>query len=153
VPIRNGGVGDPLREILRFGADFLGRVDAAHEDVLEGLRLADPVRQGLRMLHDFEVDLPTDTFVVFRVDGGVVIRCGALGAGLPIGGGNVDGADGERVLQHHEHGGVFFVGRGGEVGAEVADVEVEFDLPKIIVREEAVAEDFMFGERGGRELG
>lgn len=40
----------------------------------------------------------------------------------------MDAAGGEGVLQHLQHGGVGFARGGGEVGAVVAGVEVEFDL-------------------------
>ncbi len=81
----------------------------------------------LRGDHHREVDVAAWAGVVARVDDGVV---GGGGGGFAAGahGGDVDGAGGEGVLQHLQHGGVGFAGDRLEVGAVVAGVEVEFDL-------------------------
>lgn len=66
----------------------------------------------------------------------------------------MDAPDGEGVLQHLHHRAVALAGLGREEGAEVADVEEEFDLRAGRGGGEALREDSVAGAGGGgRELG
>lgn len=166
VPVRDCGGADPGGEIFGGGCGAAvgggggggvsgtvwcaggGGVYALEDDVAEGFGAADFVGEGLAGDHEFEVDFPAWAGVVLGVDEGFVVGgCGGGGSGG--GGGDVDGAAGEGVLQHLQHGGVFFAGEGLEVGVVVADVEVEFDLPEWGWRGEAVGEDFVVRSVGG----
>ena len=53
----------------------------------------------------------------------------------------MDRADGERVLEHLQHGCVFFTWERAVVGTVVASVEIEFYLAEILGRSEMVGED------------
>ena len=64
----------------------------------------------------------------------------------------MDGAGGERVLEHLQHCGVSFTGLADENGTVVAEVEVEFDLAEVLVVCEAAGLDFgagLMGRGGG----
>ncbi len=55
----------------------------------------------------------------------------------------MDASDGERVLQHLHHRPVALARLGSEEGAEVADVEEEFDLAALLAGGEALGEDMV----------
>lgn len=108
--------------------------------------------EALRRGHGLEVDVAAGALVVAGVDDGVV-GCGCLLVWRG-GGRDVDASDGEGVLQHLHHRAVALSRLGGEEGAEVADVEEEFDLPAWRGGGEALREDVVAGAGGGGwELG
>lgn len=77
MPIRDGGVADPLREIVGLRVHIhlgRGREDAFLDDAAERGRAADLVREGLAEHHAPEVDLAAGALVVFRVDERFVLR-------------------------------------------------------------------------------
>ena len=57
----------------------------------------------------------------------------------------MDGAAGERILEHLQHRGISLAGLAFEKGAVVAEVEVEFDLAEVLVVAEAAGLDFCLG--------
>ena len=108
MPIRDGGVADPLREIVgvRVDVDFrCGREDALLDDAAEGRGAADLVREGLAEHHAPEVDLAARALVVLRVDERFVLRPSWLsGAG--------GGRDVHAPLEHSEYRvSITFIGR------------------------------------------
>ena len=103
------------------------------DDVGEGGRGADFVGVGLGGDHHFEIDLAACAAVVFGVDYWFVGR-GGFGAVLVMGGGQVDAAFRERVLEHLHHCCVLLPRYRFEKGAVIADVEVPFDLTQVLVR-------------------
>ena len=105
MPIRDGGVADPLREIVGRWVDVHvggGGEDAFLDDVAERCGAADLVREGLAEDHASEVDFAAGALVVLRVDEGFVLRSGALVG--EFGGGDVhaslEGRNAGSVLLH-----------------------------------------------------
>ncbi len=127
MPVRDCGVGDPLCEVIGLIAVCNIRIDAFNKDVAQGRSGADLVGEGLAFFHELVVNFAACVFVVLGVDDGVVIR-GGYCTFLCLGWRNVNVPNREWVLEHHEHGGVFLAGLRRIVGAEVVDVEVEFNL-------------------------
>lgn len=144
MPIRDGGVADPLREIGAGRVDVdrgRGREDAFLDDAAEGRGAADLVRKGLAEHHAPEVDLAAGALVVFRVDDRFVLRPRPFAA--PVRGRDVHAPLCEGVLEHHQHRCVFLARLRCVVGVVVGGVEVVFDLTEILVSGEPVDFDLV----------